>query len=299
MSLPYHETIRRHCHPMEPIQTGEQPALRSLGGIRAVLFDLYGTLFLSSTGDPEEAASEEGGAAFRAALEAVGVRSDVDGEEAVRCLHLVIRRQREMRQSEGVLHPEIDVVRVWEQTLSCLIDRGRLPEEARQVDLKRLTVEYEVRFHPAWPVPRLEEHLEDLRGLGLVLGIISNAQFYTSALFPALLARSPEALGFDPLLQYYSYAYGKAKPGLFLFRLAAQALQDRDIAAHQVLYVGNDMLNDILPAIRVGFHTALWAGDARSLRRRIEDPRTAETVPDLVLTDLSQLVRCLSGRERA
>ena len=59
------------------------------------------------------------------------------------------------------------------------------------------------------------------------------------------------------------------------------------------MYVGNDMLNDIASAAKVGLRTALFAGDARSLRWRKGDERVEGVVPDLVLTDLLQLVDCL------
>ena len=44
MSRPYCEIFRNLSRPMEPVPTGEVPVLRRLAGIRAVLFDIYGTL---------------------------------------------------------------------------------------------------------------------------------------------------------------------------------------------------------------------------------------------------------------
>ena len=49
------------------------------------------------------------------------------------------------------------------------------------------------------------------------------------------------------------------------------------------------MLNDILPATKCGFRTALFAGDARSLRLRDQDSRVADITPDIIATDLAQL----------
>ena len=69
----------------------------------------------------------------------------------------------------------------------------------------------------------------------------------------------------------------------------------RRIAPEEALYVGNDMLNDILPACKLGFHTALFAGDARSLRRRDGDGQLEAVAPDLVLTELGQLLHCIGG----
>jgi putative hydrolase of the HAD superfamily len=58
--------------------------------------------------------------------------------------------------------------------------------------------------------------------------------------------------------------------------------------------VGNDMLNDIYPAKKLGFQTALFAGDARSLRLRTDDPRCRNLSADLILTDLEQLIGYIS-----
>ena len=51
------------------------------------------------------------------------------------------------------------------------------------------------------------------------------------------------------------------------------------------------MRNDIYPAHAIGFQTALFAGDRRSLRLRADDARCADLKPDLVLTDLEQLIQ--------
>ena len=121
------------------------------------------------------------------------------------------------------------------------------------------------------------------------MGIISNAQFYTPYLFKWFLDSSLDDLGFHPDLIFFSYKYGYAKPSSFMFTAAADTLKVMGVPEHSVLYVGNDMLNDIYPAKTVGFKTALFAGDARSLRLRENDPRCNNHSADLIVTDLIQL----------
>lgn len=65
--------------------------------------------------------------------------------------------------------------------------------------------------------------------------------------------------------------------------------RERFRAAREALYVGNDMLNDILPANREGFQTCLFAGDRRSLRLREQDPRCAGVAPTEVVGSLREL----------
>jgi putative hydrolase of the HAD superfamily len=71
--------------------------------------------------------------------------------------------------------------------------------------------------------------------------------------------------------------------------MAAQKIAEKGVSPASVLYIGNDMLNDIYPARQTGFKTALFAGDERSLRLRSDDPRCRGLRADLVITDLSQL----------
>ena len=139
-------------------------------------------------------------------------------------------------------------------------------------------------------MPNLKKTLLKCREKGLLMGIVSNAQFFTPLLFEWFLKSRPPGLGFHPDLTLYSYRFGYAKPSLRLFRRAAETASALGIDRQSILYVGNDMLNDIRPASVVGFKTALFAGDGRSLRPRESDDRCWGLTPDLIVTDLRQLI---------
>lgn len=66
----------------------------------------------------------------------------------------------------------------------------------------------------------------------------------------------------------------------------------RGIAPERTLFVGNDMLKDLYPARGAGLRTCLFAGDARSLKMRLDDPRCAFE-PDAVIDRLDLLPRVL------
>ncbi|MGD9151303.1 MAG: HAD hydrolase-like protein, partial [Desulfobacterales bacterium] len=125
------------------------------------------------------------------------------------------------------------------------------------------------------------------------MGLISNAQFFTPLLFEWFLGADVSTLGFSPELTILSYQKGYAKPSPILFETAASAIAAKGIASSATLVVGNDMLNDIYPAKQMGFQTALFAGDARSLRLRKDDPRCRDLSANMVLTDLVQLIAFL------
>jgi len=291
------EIIRRSARPLAPIATGERPVSAALHGTKAVLFDIYGTLFASSSGEIGTAGETVETAAFRGALEAIGVSLSGDAESGAQCLHEAIAAGHAESRKRGVEFPEVDIVAIWEAVCHQLAERGTISTHGRSIEPRRLAVEYEMRVNPVWPMPGLLECLNGLRERGTLLGIVSNAQFYTRELFPALLGRTVEALGFAPDLQFYSYRFGEAKPGVALFRHAAEALAARGVAPAEVLYLGNDVLNDVRPAAAAGFRTALFAGDRRSLRRREGDPRVEGVTPDSVVTDLRQVVPWIEATE--
>jgi putative hydrolase of the HAD superfamily len=299
MKVAYHEIVRRHSRPMVPRPTGDNPVLRRLRDVRAVLLDIYGTMFISGSGDVGVAQASGQAEALAAALAAAGYDGVAQLDQGVQCLLDTIRVHHQRRREQGIEYPEVDIVEVWRECLGEMERRGWLGAVTADLDVRRLAVEYEVRTNPVWPMPGLLDCLQRLRAAGVMLGIISNAQFYTELMFHGLLGKTPEELGFAADLQFYSYRYLQAKPGEFLYRLAASALAKRNVAAQNIVYVGNDMLNDIQAARRVGFRTALFAGDQRSLRWRGDDPRVAGVQPDLVLTDLSSLGDCLAAPSEA
>lgn len=293
---PWSSIFRRHAHPLEPIPTDCPPVLRPLLGIRAVLFDLYGTLFVSASGEigvSRELARE---AAFLEALQAVGIAAPPEAGPNVNLFFDTIEQLHAEGRARGIDYPEVNFAEVWQRVLRELVARRVIEPVGIDLHLcRRLAVEYEARANPVWPMPGVRECLSQLASGGWTLGIVSNAQFYTLALFPALLGSTAESWGFDPALHFCSYQHGFAKPSVELFRRAAQALAAREVRADATLYVGNDLLNDVVPACQVGFRTTLFAGDLRSLRLRADDPRVHGATPDLVITHLEQLPGCLAG----
>ena len=291
------EIFRNHFKPLEPIATDVVPVLTKLESVRAVLFDIYGTLLVSGSGDVGVLRAAACQQALAEAFCAVGVSSpggslDDAARAGLESFFATIEAFHERSRSAGVEYPEVDIIAVWSRVVRELSERELLGVPSA-LDIRQLALEYESRANPVWPMPGLEQCLASLRGGGLLLGIISNAQFYTRELFPALLGKEPEELGFEPGLQYYSYQYGWGKPGSKLFELAAEELRRRQIEPENVIFVGNDMLNDVLGAKQVGFRTALFAGDERSLQLRTDDRRVSKTVPDLILTNLGQLDCCI------
>ncbi|TWT46806.1 HAD family hydrolase [Botrimarina hoheduenensis] len=275
-------TITRLSVPLPPQATGETPALPPLKGIRTVVFDVYGTLLVSGSGDISLASEGARGGAAVAALAAVLDDAPIEGEAVVAALHETIRAAHGSSPSE---HPEVEIRVIWRTVLE------RFGQQATDEQIERLAIEYECRVNPVGLMPGLAETLSALREGGFELGIVSNAQYFTPLAFPALLEGATlGTLGFSEPLCVWSYEHREAKPGTFLYERCAERLAREGVQPEEALFVGNDLRNDVWPAQRVGFKTALFAGDARSLRWRRDDPRLAEIRPDAVVTDLRQIL---------
>jgi len=284
-------TIRRLSAPLAPLPADTPSRLAPMAGLRAVLFDVYGTLFVSGSGDVGTAAAMDSATALGEALAETGLGADGEaGPRGVALLQAAIAAHHAARRSEGIPHPEVEIRDVWEEVLSTLAGEGRLSRPPDGGACARLAVAYECRVNPVWPMPGARDTLQVLRGRGLHLGIVSNAQFYTPLLFRALLDASPQDLGFAPALCAWSYEHRVAKPSPHLFAgvLAGLAAQ-HGIRPEETAYVGNDCLNDIWTARRAGCRTVLFAGDARSLRWRHEDARCRDLEPDAIVTALMEL----------
>lgn len=274
------ETIgARLIRPQAPIPTGIRPRLAPVQRCAAVLFDVYGTLLISQSGGID---SDSWDPDMLADLQAVLTRHGVDREpEALlRELKRAIAEEHRKRGREGVDFPEIDIVRIWQAVLG-----GNDIER-----LKAFAMDVELIVNPVYPMPGLRPLLAAYRERHICLGIVSNAQFYTEVLLDWILGGPLANHGFDPRLLLFSWREGQAKPSPAMFATAREILSAQGIHADEVLHVGNDLRNDILPAASVGFRTALFAGDRRSLRLRQDDPACRGLVPDLVVTDLRQLI---------
>ena len=271
--------------PMGPQPTEVSASIQNLPDIKAVIFDVYGTLLISGSGDIGLTSSSD-----LDREEIIGQALREEGLVTTPALSLAeklveaIAADHTRAIQDGASYPEIEIREIWSNLL-----------QANGIDLsgpaiERLAIRYEAAVNPVWPMPNALQTLITLRDLGHLLGIVSNAQFYTPIFIESLFERSLSDLGFTDSLCLWSYKVREAKPSKGLFVNLAHSLSKKDIKASQAVYVGNDMRNDIATASAVGFRTALFAGDARSLRWR-EDDRL-KIKPDLILTDLAQLLDC-------
>ena len=328
----YIRLIRESSLPLEPLPvnlSAEWEALIPKKGepvlkdIRAVLFDLYGTLFISGAGEIS-AGTTQGNNLFSNLISRRHRGTEENGEMES-CAHPsvppcpseryleemgdyfrgAVKQRHEKAHAEGIAWPEVRVEEIWADykgTIpACWESLQKMrgfpdkigPNASAPGTGREMALRYELAVNPVFPMPHTEEVLRALIANGVKLGIISNAQFFTPFLFNAFFNASPTELGFDPELLIYSFNENEAKPSSRLFSKAKERLAQYTIKPEETLYIGNDMKNDITGAAGEGFTTALFAGDRRSLRLREDDPACAGKRPDMVLRDLQTLEKAL------
>ncbi len=274
-----HDLSRHDIDPLSPLPTPLNPSGKLEEKIQCILFDVYGTLFISGSGDISIARQQSPKTRnFDKLLDKYQIKKSP--QTILNDFFVAIDSEHERLKKKGTDFPEVEIDQIWRRVL--LID---------DLDTVRaFAVEFELIFNPVYPMPNLEKMLSVCKNSNVLMGIISNAQFFTPYLFNWFFDSNPEDLGFNSDLIFYSYKLGHAKPSIFMFDLAAKKLDHMSISRHSVLYIGNDMLNDIYPAKKAGFKTALFAGDARSLRLRENHPKCKNLSADIIITDLAQII---------
>lgn len=281
--------IREVSTRLEPLPAGIKPDIRKLPGIEAVIFDVYGTLFISGSGDISISSDLDYSSHFRKVIDKSGINIDKDSapENIKEIFISEIRKEHISRKNEACPFPEVNVLEIWKRVFSEISS-----ETESELDKKipGFAVSYECSVNPVWPMKNAELTINYLKDREMITGIVSNAQFYTPLMFPAFFGKNLKELGFCEDLCIWSWEKLRGKPDIKLFLNLLTTLNEcYNIKSSRTLYVGNDMLNDVWAAGECGIRTALFAGDKRSLRLRSGNELCGNTRPDCVITDLEQL----------
>ena len=263
--------------------------LTKLTDIKAFIFDIYGTMFISSTGDISLVSDKSCSLNIDAILYNSGIDRDSlrNPEELPFLLKQRINTSHLTSNKKGFEFPEVDIIKIWKSIFNEIkTGMSHIDEEK----IIKFSVLYEIMTNPVYPMPGLVSAIDYLKSNNIVMGIVSNAQFYTSLLFPAFFNKNIFELGFHKELCVWSYQEQRAKPDTKLFlKLLTQLDECYNIKARESVYIGNDMLNDIWTASQCGLKTILFAGDRRSLRLRNGNVLVSDITPDCIISELSQI----------
>jgi len=290
-----------------------EPYWGDLHGIRAVLWDVYGTLCGAAVGDLEQSLVQEGRlqSAARATIaefelgEALArLYPDTPGDLALRDRYLeLIGQSHKHSEAAGVEYPEVVIENIWLTILRDCCGKGYQPfhDEPIMNTAYRIAYFFDAQFQQMFLYQGINKCLRGLKNAGIIQGIISNAQFYTPIHLRRLLrlAEQNRNLELDEFfsegLMFFSYELGYSKPNTAAFQQARDKLGLEGIAQHEICYIGNDMLKDIRPALSVGMRAVLFAGDQDQVVSRRDDERCKDLAASAVVTEPSQITDILLG----
>lgn len=273
----------KNDRPLVPLDYPSK--VERLTGIRVVLFDVYGTLFNYWRPEFGAESSKQGILlkAFRETISRFGmqkflVEMNPSGPaEKTLCdlYHGLITLKHELSAEKKIEFPEIRIETIWEPIVLMLKRRGYDPSAMHlggDADfLKCVAYCYNFFSFNRGLYPGVAEALQRLRSENILLGIVSNAQFYTLVDLSLFLRdqTSDECDDyvrlFDRDLLFFSFEYGVSKPHPLLFRKLFDALYEYHVLPSQALFVGNDLSSDVRPAQEAGMKTALFTGDGESV----------------------------------
>lgn len=277
-----------------PILPEIDSVLKKLEGIKAVYFDVYGTIMISGAEPMMRKDGRREVECMTDSFDAYGLDSKLKTvNRSIELLHQYVGKSHQAKKEQGIDFPEVDIIEIWEKVVEQLQEESLIGAFNKE-QVPELLTNFVIRYDAPWLMPNLETTIKTLQERNIELGIISNSQFYTPITLEALSGKTMQELGFQHESSFWSFAEDIAKPSVEFYKRAEKFLsEEKGISPHDVLFVGNDMLNDVYPAHTIGFKTALFAGDTRSLRLRDDDLRCVNLTPDITITDLSQILQCI------
>ncbi len=293
---PFLKELHQDFLEMQPEKTSLSFSCRgSESPIRAVLLDIYGTLLISEAGDigliSQKSDQESGARVFINSRETLFPYSQIREilTTLIKAEHTIIRNR-----DRGIKYPEVDIIQIWHLVYTYLEI-----ESFTIQDLARTALHFEIQTNKIWLMPETGTLITSLRENSIPFGIVSNAQFYTPVFLEYLMGMTLKEMGFSEKLCSWSYRKGRGKPDPVMFSDPLQILaEEYSIDPENVLYIGNDMLNDIFAASEMGLQTALFAGDKRSLRLREDCPEVKGLEADYTLTELQQIIPYIGERTK-
>src|SRR5258708_2153861 len=207
---------------------------------KVIFWDVYGTLVMAQRGNLDSLVQREAElrTVFERTVKNFGL--DVPPERLHELFLRGIRAEREARVAQGIAYPEVRIDEIWFK----LLEKFR-PEDPPTINFAReVSLFFQRQANPTQLQPHAFDVLTALKQRGVRHGIVSNAQFYTPIEL-SLLLRDESACAictyesiFDPLLVFFSFDLGVAKPDLALFRRAVEALTRADVMPDDCVFVG-------------------------------------------------------------
>lgn len=299
--------------PPEVHPAKARPCLVELPEVRVVTWSVYGTLLAISGGElylqhPQKFVMELALDKTLQEFKMWKAMTRKPGHPASQ-LHLMYNNalnELQFHAGSNERHPEVDAARIWESIVKKLLSNEYVFDTAFYGSLDDYARKIAYFFHASLQgtacyseaANTLHELHRRLARRGGCQGLLADGQCFTTVQLHRALLRQGLKTGWDALmppgLRVLSWEVRARKPSERLFREMLRRLRERGYEPREVLHVGSHLLHDVAPARKLGMRTALFAGDKASLHANGELLRQPQSRPDVLLTELGQVLEVVA-----
>ena len=291
--------------PPKPDPISATPSIGPLDGIRAVIWNIYGTLLRITDGDllfqhPQRIRME---VAIEKTIQEFNMWNSMirrPGKPSDYFLPKYLNAVQEEPLTSGNRKgdiPEINAAQIWMNMIGLLARKEYSYDESFYGDLEEYVQKIAYFFHASMQGANAAGNalrtLMSIADAGYRQAALANAQCFTLV----QLTQALRAQGtmhdvtelFADSLNILSYEWGIRKPSLSLYAQMILRVNELEIEPNQVLLVGTRVQDDLAVAKSCGFRTVLYAAEKTSLQATADDLKNPTTRPDRMITDLIQL----------
>lgn len=281
------------------------PYLKPIAGIKAVTWNVYGTLLRISDGDllfqhPQAIRME---VALEKTIQEFNMWNSMTRKpgkpwEYMQQKYLHVLDELKMASSgrKGDL-TEVNSAHLWKRLLAMLDKKDYEYDTSFYGDMDELSEKVAYFFHISLQgVEAAEGALTALLGIqsgGIRQSLLADGQPFTiTQVFRGLLEQGKlprlDAV-FTPTLNTISFEEGVRKPSKTLYLRAVDRFVKIGIEPEQILHVSSRVRDDLAVAKSLGMRTALYAAEKLGLQAAPDDLRDAASKPDRLVTELTQV----------
>jgi FMN phosphatase YigB (HAD superfamily) len=208
-----------------------------------------------------------------------------------------------MAPSPGEKYPEILAEVIWEELIKKLFQKDYHFDVSFYGSLNEYSRKVAYFFHASLQgtgcYDGAGQAIEHVKNAGVEQGLLGNGQLFTTLQLQRGLTRQGSSVNLDLVLApewcFLSHRSGGRKPSERFFRALLSELTSHGIEPHQVLHVGNNMDQDLIPAKKLGMRTALVAHDKSTLTAGKDQLKDPACRPDILMTELQQIALAISA----
>lgn len=280
------------------------PYLKPIAGIKAVTWNIYGTLLRISDGEllfqhPQAVRME---IALDKTIQEFNMWNSMTRKPGKPWEYLLLKYQHALDELKMASSgrkgdvTEVNSAHIWRKLLGMLDKKEYTYDKSFYGDLDDLSEKVAYFFHSS--LQGIEAAPDALQGLlvlqsgGIQQALLADAQPFTVVQLLRSLAEQgalPHQNLFTSSLNTFSCAEGVRKPSKTLYLRAVDRLVKSGIEPEQILHVSSKVHDDLAVAKSLGMRTALYAAEKLGLQASSEELKDPATKPDRLITSVEQV----------